>query len=213
MSRWTASANSTYSTARSAMSDARRHSFLPIAADSHFPLENLPLGVFRKQGQTQARVGVAIGEMILDLAVLEESRLLDPAAYGGTPVFHHAALNPFMALGKAAWRTVRNRLQELLSEEQPELRDDAALRERALATQAQAEMLLPVEIGDYTDFYSSREHATNVGTMLRGKENALSPNWLHLPVAYHGRASSIVVSGTEVQRPWGQRLPPGESQP
>jgi len=197
------------------MSDARRNSYLPIPADSHFPLENLPLGVFQKRGETKARVGVAIGDQVLDLAVLEESRLLDPAAYGGSPVFHHAALNPFMALGKGAWRTVRSRLQELLSEQEPALRDNAALRERAIVpqSQGQVQMLLPVEIGDYTDFYSSREHATNVGTMLRGKENALNPNWLHLPVAYHGRASSVVVSGTEIQRPRGQRLPPGESQP
>ncbi|KAM6425969.1 fumarylacetoacetase isoform 3-T3 [Liasis olivaceus] len=112
-----------------------------------------------------------------------------------------------MALGWEAWTEARALLQKMLSAEQPTLRDNAELRKRAFIPQASAIMHLPAEIGDYTDFYSSRQHATNVGLMFRGKENALMPNWLHLPVGYHGRASSVVVSGTPVKRPVGQICP------
>ena len=192
------------------MSQLSLQSFLPISADSHFPLENLPFGVFR-QSRNTPHVGVALGDMVVDLAILEEARLLDLSPFATKPIFDHASLNPFMALGREAWRGVRRQLQELLSKDNPALRDNATLRALAIFPQAQVEMLLPVEIGNYTDFYSSREHATNVGTMLRGKDNALNPNWLHLPVAYHGRASSVVVSGTDIRRPWGQRLPPGST--
>jgi fumarylacetoacetase len=119
-------------------------------------------------------------------------------------VFARHSLNDFMALGRAVWRDVRETLTTLLSEDESTLKDDRALRDRVLVPVDEYEMLLPARIGDYTDFYSSREHATNVGTMFRGKENALMPNWLHLPVAYHGRASSVVVSGTDLHRPCGQ---------
>jgi len=195
------------------MTESTLRSFVPVDPASHFPLENLPYGVFRGRHAGEPRVGVAIGEFVLDLAVLEQTRLLDAARYGGRPLFHHPSLNPFMALGRTAWREVRAQLQELLGEDNPRLRDDQPLRDRALLPQAQVEMLLPAAIGDYTDFYSSREHATNVGAMFRGRENALLPNWLHLPVAYHGRASSVVVSGTDLHRPWGQRMPDGADQP
>src|SRR6185295_8278128 len=114
------------------------------------------------------------------------------------------SLNAFMSRGSHVWRQVREQLSRLLRHDEPRLRDDAALRREALVPMADVEMLLPAEIGDYTDFYSSREHATNVGAMLRGPDNALMPNWLHLPVAYHGRASSVVVSGTDLKRPCGQ---------
>src|SRR6185437_13352977 len=118
-------------------------------------------------------------------------------------------LNPFMALGKTAWSEVRIVVSRLLRAGEPTLRDDGPLCEKVLAPRANVEMLLPADIGDYTDFYSSREHATNVGTMLRGPEKALNPNWLYLPVAYHGRASSIVVGGTDLHRPLGQMKPDG----
>src|SRR5262249_33015744 len=140
-------------------------------------------------------------------------RVLDLSPYTKHSVFDYRSLNPFMSLGREAWRSLRQQLQELLSESNAKLRDNAPLRETAVIAQRDVEMLLPVDIGNYTDFYSSREHATNVGTMLRGKENALNPNWLHLPVAYHGRASSIVVSGTDIYRPWGQRMPAGATEP
>merc|ERR1719309_1637059 len=112
-----------------------------------------------------------------------------------------------MALGRDAWKEVRERLQQLLSIDNNELQGDEALRKRAFVAQSSAEMHLPAEIGDYTDFYASIHHATNVGTMFRGKENALMPNWRHLPVGYHGRASSVVVSGTPIRRPNGQTKP------
>src|SRR5204863_5171837 len=113
-------------------------------------------------------------------------------------------LNELLAAGPAVWSATRARISQLLRADVAELRDDSNLREQALLPIADATLLLPADIGDYTDFYSSREHATNVGIMLRGPENALMPNWLHLPVAYHGRASSVVISGTEIQRPKGQ---------
>jgi fumarylacetoacetase len=153
--------------------------------------------------------------MVVDLSVLERRGLLEVPALAGrsATLFDRPALNPFMALGRRAWREVRERLCLLLRHDEPLLRDDRELQREALLPAAQVEMLLPVEIGDYTDFYSSRDHAANVGAMLRGPENALMPNWLHLPVAYHGRASSVVVSGTDLHRPWGQTKSESASAP
>ena len=111
-------------------------------------------------------------------------------------LFGKPSLNTFMSMGREAWKQVRTILQMALSDENPMLRDDEDLKKISLIPMKDVEMCMPAEIGDYTDFYSSREHATNVGIMFRGKENALMPNWLHIPIAYHGRASSIVVSGT-----------------
>jgi fumarylacetoacetase len=174
-----------------------------VSADSHFPIQNLPYGVFRRPG-SPSHVGVAIGDQILDLAVVEQAGLLETPALRGRRLFSGGQLNPFLALGRTAWTEARATISRLLRADEPTLRDNAALREQALVRQTEVTMLLPAEIGDYTDFYSSREHATNVGTMLRGPDNALMPNWLHLPVAYHGRASSIMVSGADVIRPRGQ---------
>lgn len=193
------------------MSETRLQSFIPVAPESPFPLQNLPYGVFRPHGEHAGRAGVAIGDQVLDLALLEATGLLDMTQYGGQRIFFQPSLNAFLAQGRSAWREVRRQLQDLLRADNPVLRDNASLRARAFHLQREVEMLLPVAIGDYTDFYSSREHATNVGAMIRGEANALMPNWLHLPVAYHGRASSVVVSGTDLRRPWGQRLP-GEGQ-
>ena len=128
-------------------------------------------------------------------------------------VFASDTLNPFLALGRPAWRKVREILQHLLAADSPTLRDDASLRDRVFHAQEEVTMQLPARIGDYTDFYSSYHHAHNVGTMLRGAENALMPNWKWLPVAYHGRASSIVPSGTPVRRPHGQIKPPDAPSP
>lgn len=181
-------------------------SFIPVAPNSHFPLQNLPYGVFCPPGETAGRVGVAIGEWIVDLSVLEGVGILKvPGAKG--PIFATAKLNPLMALGRTAWTSVRSQLTRLLTAEDPRLRDDHPVRALAMQVQADCTLLLPVEIGDYTDFYSSRYHATNVGTMLRSADNALQENWLHLPVAYHGRASSVVLSGTDIHRPQGQTGP------
>ncbi len=189
-------------------------SFVEVRPDSEFPIQNLPYGVFSTSDDPTRRPGAAIGDLILDLRVLEESGLLDAvsgfnaptATRESAPLFAGSTLNPFMESGRASWQTVRARLTDLLRADNPTLRDHS-IRDRAFVRQRDARMHLPADIGDYTDFYSSREHATNVGTMFRGKDNALMPNWLHLPVGYHGRSSSVVVSGTPVRRPIGQLKP------
>ncbi len=182
-------------------------SFIEVDSENHFPIQNLPYGVFRTVKNPKPRVGVAIGDFVLDLSEVERRRMLSGCDLPQSPVFDKSALNTFMKLGRPVWRKVRRRLQELLSAENPELRDSDGLKTECLIPMAETVMLLPVEIGDYTDFYSSKEHATNVGIMFRGKDNALMPNWLHLPVAYHGRAGSVVVSGTDIRRPKGQTRP------
>ncbi len=183
---------------------ATLETFFDVDADSDFSIHNLPFGVFRPRAGAAPRIGVAIGSRVLDLSVLEDKGLFTGPELSGTDVFHEPVLNPFMAMGRSAWREARVRITELLRADEPTMRDDAALRDAALLPTSSVEMLLPARIDDYTDFYSSREHATNVGTMFRGPDNALQPNWLHLPVGYHGRSSSIVVSGTGVRRPMGQ---------
>ncbi len=179
-------------------------SFLTIAPSSHFPIQNLPYGVFCPLGESQARIGVAIGEDVLDLAVLETRGFFSGPHLNGSGVFSRPTLNAFMALGRPAWLEARAVISRLLSADEPALRDNTELKDQALIPINRVTMRLPAAIGDYTDFYSSKEHATNVGIMFRGKDNALMPNWLHLPVGYHGRAGSIVVSGTDIRRPHGQ---------
>jgi fumarylacetoacetase len=183
-----------------------RRSFIEVSSESHFPIQNLPYGSFSRNGEPQ-RIGVAIGEYVLDLACLQQAGLLSG------DYFLRSSLNAFFAKGRAEWTRVRSALQELLDEANPTLRDNDELRKRALIPIDQVRLHLPVEIGDYTDFYSSKEHATNVGSMFRDPTNALLPNWLHLPVAYHGRASSIVVSGTSIRRPHGQLKSEAQSLP
>ncbi|MDQ4078138.1 MAG: fumarylacetoacetase [Chloroflexota bacterium] len=191
-----------------------QESFIEVTPDSHFPIQNLPYGVFRPQGGLP-RIGTRVGDTVIDLNALAMMGLLDEAlqaAEDGSAqrvrtAFAQPTLNHFMSLGRSVWQVVRGVLQDLLSTDTATLRANVELRERAFFPASDVEMLLPAFIGDYTDFYSSREHATNVGTMFRGEENALMPNWLHLPVAYHGRASSVVVSGTDIYRPNGQTLP------
>ncbi len=187
-------------------------SFIDVAPDSHFPLENLPYGIFRPNDE-KARAGAAIGEEIVDLAALEEAGHFREAGLGERPVFQEPVLNSFLALGRPAWLKVREILQHLLAAETATLRDDQALRSRVFHRQNEVTMQLPVRVGDYTDFYSSYHHAFNVGTMFRGAENAIMPNWRHLPIAYHGRASSIVASGADVRRPHGQTKAPDATAP
>ena len=187
-------------------------SFIEVSPDSHFPLENLPFGIFQpKQGKP--RVGVAIGDLILDLSILEELGHFRSPKFQGQRVFSEDSLNSFLALGRPAWRRTREMLQHLLSAETPALRDDRRLREKIFHAQKDVTMKIPARIGNYTDFYSSYHHAHNVGTMLRGPESALMPNWKWLPVAYHGRASSVAISGTDVRRPHGQIKPADASAP
>lgn len=179
-------------------------SFINVSPDSHFPIQNLPYGVFKRKSGREPRVGVAIGDQVLDLSVLEESKLIGGSLPKTPGIFSQISLNKFLAMGRPAWQKTRATISHLLQADVPTLRDNQALRDRALVPMNQVEMLLPVEIGDYTDFYSSKEHATNVGSMFRDPDNALLPNWKWLPVGYHGRASSVVLSGTHIHRPKGQ---------
>ena len=190
--------------------DPKLKSFIEVAPDSDFPIQNLPYGVFSTPTSAQKRVGVAIGDFVLDLAVLESEGLLKTGADG---VFAQDSINALMALGPAAWSRLRSRISELLRHDSPELRDNAELRRRALLPRREAQLHLPIAVAGYTDFYSSKEHATNVGIMFRGKDNALQPNWLHIPIAYNGRASTVVVSGTPIIRPQGQLKPPNAEAP
>lgn len=188
-------------------------SFIPVPKDSHFPIQNLPYGVFSTDSRPMPRLGVAIGEHILDLGELaSRTNLLDdiPSLEYPKVVFNKCTLNEFMSLGKAVWSATRKRLVDILKDSSNESSTYSLQKvpnyEDYLVVQKEAKLHLPITVGDYTDFYASKQHASNVGIMFRGKDNALMPNWLHLPVGYHGRASSIVVSGTDVKRPCGQRL-------
>lgn len=186
---------------------------LTIPDDTPFSIHTLPYGVFCPTAGGAARIGVAIGSWVVDMAALEATGVFNGPALGGRDVFAQSSLNGFMALGRDAWDEARTTLQRLLRlavNTEREVPPDLA---RALIPMNDIVMLPPAIIGDYTDFYSSREHATNVGIMFRGKDQALMPNWLHLPVAYHGRASSVIVSGIDVTRPSGQTLPPGADKP
>jgi fumarylacetoacetase len=190
-------------------------SFVEVAPESHFPIQNLPYGVFSTRADPLRRVGVALGDRIVDLAVLEEARLLPvvPGSRGDECVFNTAGLNAFLRCGRTHWNIVRARLTELLRADHADLRDDAEMRARAIVPLADATLYLPFEIPGYTDFYSSKEHATNVGSMFRDPKNALLPNWSEIPIGYNGRASSAVVSGTPVRRPNGQSKTPGDARP
>ncbi|WP_019171604.1 fumarylacetoacetase [Pseudaminobacter salicylatoxidans] len=175
------------------------------SASADFPLNNLPCGVFAP-GDDDPRCGVAIGDFIVDVRALAEAGLIHVA---DEPVFEVPFWNEFMELGPDVWSLFRERLTELLHE-------DAAERELVephLYPAGEAELFMPFIVSGYTDFYAGRHHATNVGTMFRGAENALPPNWLHIPIGYNGRASSVVVSGTEVRRPHGQLKGPNDAAP
>jgi fumarylacetoacetase len=190
--------------------DPKLRSFIPVDPASDFPIQNLPYGVFSSRDGLAPRVGVAIGDYVLDLWELEQDCRLDVGPLG---VFSNPSLNPFMALGPKVWSKTRARISELLQHDHPELRDNDSLRGRALVPMRDVRLHLPITVAGYTDFYSSKEHATNVGVMFRGKDNALQPNWLHMPIGYNGRASTVVVSGTKVRRPRGQLKPPNLDAP
>ncbi|MFN3839651.1 MAG: fumarylacetoacetase [Cyclobacteriaceae bacterium] len=189
--------------------DPKLKSWVDVPVGSDFPIQNLPFGIFKTKYLSPV-AGVAIGNHVLDLVYIHEHGFLD--GLGLPPgLFNQNCLNSFLALGRKKAREVRNRISELLRHDNDELRDNVAAREIALIPINEVQMLMPLRVGNYTDFYSSEEHATNVGSMFRDPKNALLPNWKHLPVAYHGRASSIVVSGTPLHRPKGQiKLPDAE---
>jgi fumarylacetoacetase len=184
-------------------------SWVEVPEGSDFPIQNLPFGIFKSDDVFHA--GVAIGEKVLDLAALHKAGFFDKTTLPNE-VFEKEVLNDFLALGKSKARAVRNRVSELLNSENDELRDHEIINSLLLEAN-EVEMQMPVRVGDYTDFYSSEQHAFNVGSMFRDPENALLPNWKHIPVGYHGRASSIVVSGTPIHRPKGQTRPDDEKPP
>lgn len=175
--------------------------FLEIAPQSDFTIHNLPYGIFSETPQGNKRVGVAIGDWVIDLAHLETQGLLPNCIPN---CFSQTSLNKFIETGKQNWHYIRQTLQDLLSVDNPTLRDHPELRQKVLFEQSAVHLHLPIQVSGYTDFYSSKEHATNVGTMFRDPKNALLPNWSELPVGYNGRASSVIVSGKEITRPSGQ---------
>lgn len=174
--------------------------WVPVPPSSDFPLHHLPYGVFTRPRETP-RLGVAIGTNILDLSVLAAEGLVDGVCAA-------PALNPLLERGRPAWTALRTRLIELLTEPNREIRDRSGLAERALVPQADVALLLPFAVADYVDFFSSLEHATNVGRIFRPGADPLQPNWRHLPVGYHGRSGTIVPSGVPIIRPHGQLGPP-----
>ena len=171
---------------------------IDISQNSDFTINNLPYGIFSINGGTR-KAGIAIGEHIIDLDGLQEAGSFDELKFP-RGIFLKDVLNDFIELGRPVWRELRKELQRLI-----EVGDETL--ESCLVNQSEAVMHMPVRVGDYTDFYSSEEHATNVGIMFRGKDNALMPNWKHIPVGYHGRSSSIIVSGESFHRPKGQVMP------
>ena len=186
-------------------------SWVHVPADSDFPIQNIPFGICSSSGRP-ARPCTRIGNHVIDLQALAQADLLNDLGIE-TAMFDAPVLNPLMKHGKPAVRQLRRHLMELFRADNGFLKERTDTVNEAVLPMTEVTMHLPVEVGDYTDFYSSREHATNVGTMFRGADNALMPNWLHLPVGYHGRASSIVVSGTDIQRPKGQMRPKPDEPP
>jgi len=190
--------------------DTTLTSFIDIASDSDFSIHNLPYGIFSENQDGKRRAGVAIGEHVLDLSVLEAEGLLSLA---GGSYFDKPTLNAFIDSGRDNWTQARTTIQKLLSSTNDTLRDNADLQKKALFQQADVTMHMPVHVPGFTDFYSSKEHATNVGTMFRDPDNALLPNWTEMPVGYNGRASTVIVSGTDVVRPSGQLKPNADDRP
>jgi len=177
-------------------------SWVEVDEDAGFGIENLPYGVFARPGE-MPRVGVAIGDRVLDLAAMSAAGLVEDRHY-----FASGSLNAFMVAGRSAWRANRDRVTELLT--------DASYRGRVephLIPVSDVELLRPFEVADYVDFYSNEHHAANAGRMFRPNADPLTPNWKRLPVAYHGRAGTVYPSGTPIIRPYGQRRTPGDPEP
>ncbi|KAF6831424.1 Fumarylacetoacetase 2 [Colletotrichum musicola] len=197
---------------------APQSSWLEISPESHFSLANIPFGIISTKSDPSPRPAVAIGAHVLDLKAFAEAggfRSLS-SIQQHIAVFSLPTLNDFAALGRAAHREVRKHIQSVFVKDTPHaglLKDNADLRRTALVPLSDVQSHLPLAIGDYTDFYAGKNHAYNVGVLFRGPANALQPNYVHLPVAYHGRASSVVVSGTPIRRPWGQILRDPKAEP
>ncbi|HEY9114886.1 MAG TPA: fumarylacetoacetase [Bacteroidales bacterium] len=182
------------------------HSWIEVPVNSDFPIQNIPFGIFKTKN-TEAHPATRIGDTVISLSVLADFGYFDILEVDDLSIFYQNDLNALIGEGKNFWQELRNRLSELFDVNNDELRADEEAKKLALFSINEVELMLPVSIGDYTDFYSSIEHATNVGIMFRDPANALLPNWKHIPVGYHGRSSSIVVSGTDIHRPNGQTRP------
>ncbi|OIQ29029.1 MAG: fumarylacetoacetase [Bacteroidetes bacterium MedPE-SWsnd-G2] len=188
-----------------------RTSWLHVDVNSDFPIQNIPFGVFLTRDDI-ITIGTRIGDTAIDLGALHQLGYFHDIPLTDD-IFLQDTLNDFIADGRKTWRLVRNRIAEIFDSNNNSLKNNTKHKEIVLFRLDEIEMQLPVQIGDYTDFYSSIEHATNVGTMFRDPDNALLPNWLHIPVGYHGRSSSIIPSGIPVHRPQGQTVPNGETEP
>lgn len=186
-------------------------SWIDVHPSSDFSINNIPFSVCTTNDNEQKRVCTAIGDYIVDLAVLESAGLF--ADITTVELFQEETVNKLIAQGRPVWKAIRTKIQTLLSDESSPLKSDESLRNNALHLATDATLHLPLKIGDYTDFYASRNHAENVGSIFRGPDNALMPNWTRMPIGYHGRASSIVASGTSIVRPSGQIKPPTASEP
>ena len=191
--------------------DPNRKSWIPVPENSDFPIQNIPFGVFLTKDDV-ITIGTRIGDSAIDMGALQQLGYFHGIELTDD-MFMQDTLNDFISDGKKTWRLVRNRLADLFDENNPTLQNNKSHCDIIIFSLNDIEMLLPVQIGDYTDFYSSKEHATNVGKMFRDPENALLPNWLHIPVGYHGRSSTIIPSGIPVHRPMGQTLPNGDTLP
>ena len=191
--------------------DPNRKCWLDVPGNSDFPIQNIPFGVFLTKDDI-ITIGTRIGDYAIDLGAMQQLNYFEGIELTDD-MFMQDTLNDFISDGKKTWRLVRNRIGDIFDINNPKLRDNNEHRNIIIFNINEVEMQLPVLIGDYTDFYSSREHATNVGKMFRDPENALLPNWLHIPVGYHGRSSTIIPSGIPVHRPMGQTLPNGDTQP
>lgn len=191
--------------------DPSRTTWLEVPAKSDFPMQNIPFGVFLTRDDI-ITIGTRIGDTAIDLGALHQLGYFEGIDLTDD-IFLQDSLNDFIADGRKTWRLVRNRVSELFMTDNPSLRDHAEHRQQVLFSLDEIEMQLPVDVGDYTDFYASKEHATNVGSLFRDPENALLPNWLRIPIGYHGRSSSIVPSGTPIRRPIGQTKPGDEGIP
>jgi fumarylacetoacetase len=197
--------------AHAGTTDARLESWVAVVPGCDFPIQNLPFGVFSTE-ERAPRIGVAIGEKILDLNRVAEAGLCDDVCE--PELLQAPVLNPFLAAGRLVWSGVRERLSQLLRRDgDPTLRDAGADRFLVDRHGAGVRMHVPMEIGDYVDFFSSLEHATNLGRIFRPNAEALMPNWRWIPIAYHGRSSTIVIDGTPVRRPRGQRKAPTDDAP
>ena len=190
--------------------DINRKSWITYNEDSDFPIQNIPFGAFRLKNE-QIHIATIIGDTVISLTMLEELEYFKNTSL--LPNTFNKNLNKFLKQGKATWREIRDHIAILFDRNNPDLQQNSSHHKVILYKLENIELIKSIDIGDYTDFYSSKDHATNVGKMFRDPENALLPNWLHIPVGYHGRASSIIVSGTDIKRPSGQIIDKSTNKP